>query len=89
MQALPLLAPSPYAVGVFPEQYNHDQTSSFKLDQKVFSFSKGDYTVTGVMDSSVAFTVKGKAMSWHGRRCERSCLFSLPVDVHIIACSYL
>jgi hypothetical protein len=75
MQGLPLLDPSPYAVGVFPEHYNHGQTVSFKLDQKVFSWSKGDYIVTGVMDSNVSFIIKGKAMSWHGRRGRPSRFF--------------
>jgi hypothetical protein len=60
MQGLPLLAPSPYAIGVFPEHYNHGQTLSFKLDQKIYSWSKGDYTVTGVMDSNVAFHNQGQ-----------------------------
>jgi hypothetical protein len=67
MQALPLLNPSPFAIGVFPQHYNHGQTVSLRLSRKTFSVSKGDYTVTG-MDGSAMFTVKGTAMSIHHRR---------------------
>jgi hypothetical protein len=72
MQAVPLLDPSPFAVGVFPQFYNHGNTVSLKIREKILSWSGQDYTITDATNGAAVFKVSGTFFSLRGRKGEKA-----------------
>jgi hypothetical protein len=70
MSSLPELPGAPYAVGMFPEFTNHQNTVALKIKGKTVSLTGGDYAIVDAINLVPYFKVSSKSFSMSGRKGE-------------------